>query len=298
MTTYFKRVLFSVLCVIAFDSNAQEKPVYLRNLQVVSDDLSIGYGGYNEEFDAYYNPYLISIADTLPMDGFGENFVSLFEVSPNERYLYMESISMGWVYNSDEDSILHDRWECVLYGIEERGIVFTGRFDCGDHWNEHQLWMDGERIVFDGSGNGDEDVRGLTFFDDSGKYWIQYDANGLIEETGQVDPVFGCQMPVGRQAFYKDHKLYKTIDHSNWLPAFADGCHEIIQEQVVNEYFPGGELRSTKMFQNSYEGDSYETGVWAEYYARGELVVSFDKGLRYNPTLYNNSFLGPYLAIE
>jgi len=277
----------------SFEVIAQEQPREFLNIQRVNDTLNIGYGAYNAEFDGYFHPYLLAPSDTIAMEGFDENLVNLFEVSPNGKYLFLESISIGWVYESEEDSILHDRWEGVMFGLEEREVVFTCHYNCGNSWNEHQFWMDGNRVVFDS--NGKRDVAGKTFFDETGEYWITYDRDGNSLETGQMGLVHGCEMPVGIQSFYNESNvLWKTVEYQNWLPAVGDGCHDVIQEQCVKEYYPNGAVRSIKRFQNWYEGELAETGIWEEYDEFGGLVSTKDYGVKYNPVFYQNQFFKPF----
>ncbi len=272
-------IFVGIVLLEHFGFGQDSLPSFLK-IEAINNTYSVGYASYSEEFDVYGAPYLLSGSDAIPLD-IDSKTCSFSDLAPNGKYAFFETLEIGWVYESEVDSFLHDRWEGVLVELETAEIVYRCRDYCGQSWDGHQLWLDGTTIVFDGSGNKNTPNR--TFYtydtDSSEVYWITYNAQGNVRETGQSAERFGCGTNIGvHNTYQSDRILVQSIRYENWLLEDGAGCHEMVQEQYVTEFYPSGIIKSQKRFQCIYEGDIFKSGTWKFYNEEGIVIAKEEYG--------------------
>jgi len=157
----FKSLLIQFIFIssIGLGAFAQDESSPFVKVERISDTCSIGFKSHNEEFDGYGEPWILSESDTVAIEGITANACNVWSVSPNGRYAFFETLSIGWVFQSDSDSILHDKWSGALVDLATAEVKQYCTSDCGDSWNENNQWLNGSRIVFDGT-----DFTGATHF--------------------------------------------------------------------------------------------------------------------------------------
>jgi hypothetical protein len=152
-------------------------------IEVINDEYSVGYMSHDEEFEGYGEPWILSNGHAVQIDGISANLCSLWNVSPNGKYAVFETLSMGWVYKSENDSILHDRWSAALVDLSKAKVVQYCQMDCGDIWNENNQWVNGSKVIFDGT-----DYSGETEFNN-----LISSCAGDLNKDGVMDSVVVTQ---------------------------------------------------------------------------------------------------------
>ena len=259
----------------------------MSKIERINETYSVGYKTYDKEFGGYGETYVISSFDTMRIEDIITTSCSYSNQSPNGRYAFFETLDIGWVFRSEVDSFLHDKWYGALVDLQTADVILHCTTDCGDEWNEFNFWMQDAQIIFNGNDTIRRSNETVYSKDEVSNTvsWISYHENGQVKETGQSsEDIFACGMNVGTHYFYsEDGHLVKTISYSNWIPEEGDGCHSVIQDKYISEFEKYYTLRYSKMYQSVYEGDEYKTGVWLEFDKDGKLVSSHNYGMKYVP---------------
>ncbi|MCP9610878.1 hypothetical protein [Coprobacter tertius] len=121
----------------------------------VSEHFAILYRKYDNDFKLWYNPYIIRLKenDTVKIAGFSyENGGELdLRISPSKRFVVLDNIIKGYVEDGVE-KILHENYLCDIIDLEQSTVVVGSmQTHCGGEWDEDDRWVDGGKIIFDGS---------------------------------------------------------------------------------------------------------------------------------------------------
>ena len=283
---FFKFSLILFVYLASFGAFGQSDSSEFLKIERINETYSVGYKTYDKEFGGYGETYVISSFDTMRIEDIITTSCSYSNQSPNGRYAFFETLDIGWVFRSEADSFLHDKWYGALVDLQTADVILHCTTDCGDEWNEFNFWMQDAQIIFNGNDTIRRSNETVYSKDEVSNTvsWISYHENGQVKETGQSSEVFACGMNVGTHYFYsEDGHLVKTISYSNWIPEEGDGCHSVIQDKYISEFEKYYTLRYSKMYQSVYEGDEYKTGVWLEFDKDGKLVSSHNYGMKYVP---------------
>ena len=115
--------------------------------------VSLHYGSYNKDLKLWYNLSIINnkkstkINKETDYQGVGsELFTSL---SPNAKYVVVDSIIKDYVYTSEKDSTLHENYTCSIIDLKNAKIVETLQQDCDGRWDKNNQWISsGGKVVF------------------------------------------------------------------------------------------------------------------------------------------------------
>lgn len=96
-------------------------------------------------------PRIVFKDKTIEIKEFDEtNFSSKsLKISKNKKYLVMDYIIKGYV-QTENDSILHENYSCIILDIRNANIVMQLQSDCDGRWNNND-WISDEKILFVGN---------------------------------------------------------------------------------------------------------------------------------------------------
>lgn len=163
---FLSLVLFLINCCSArnkytlIKKNAQEVPInYIHNnkdtLIVLNDSLALYYGSYNKEVSLWYNLYILKKGDSIKLiedsyDFFGVGSELFYSLSPNSKYIVVDGIIKGYVYENKKDSTLHENYSCALIDIDKVSEIHQWQQYCSGYWNIKNQWISDNQIIFDG----------------------------------------------------------------------------------------------------------------------------------------------------
>src|SRR5690606_3472338 len=113
-------IIFTILLQF-ISCNSQEKNELLNDSDALkhktielTNKFSLYFEKYNNELELWYNPYLIKGKDTIRIEGYSYDNGSELQIniSPNKNYIVLDNIIKGYVYESEQDSILHENYGC------------------------------------------------------------------------------------------------------------------------------------------------------------------------------------------
>ncbi|MFT6923956.1 MAG: hypothetical protein ACJA1C_002976 [Crocinitomicaceae bacterium] len=131
-------------------STSNESQKDFLKIEEINERYSVGYKSYDEEFDAYSEMWIISVDDTLWVEGGIEaNSCGIESVSPNGEYAVFSTVSVRWDNSSDIDSMLYHKWNAVLVDLSTAEVLKHCPSDCGTEWNNHNQWLNDNEVIFD-----------------------------------------------------------------------------------------------------------------------------------------------------
>ena len=88
-----------------------------------------------------------------------------YSLSPNKEFLIIDAISLGYVYISETDSVLHDRYDCNLINLTNGRYTYVEGLNeiCGGDslWNKNNQLInpsyDNNTVIFDPEKNSGDD---------------------------------------------------------------------------------------------------------------------------------------------
>ncbi|REC60063.1 hypothetical protein DRF65_23015 [Chryseobacterium pennae] len=122
-----------------------------RLLIPISRSYQLGYNTYDNEFQMYQNPFILSDGKKYKIEGYGSMNYSegkLLGISPNNRYIVLDHISKGYVEDG-ESKRLYENYLCVIVYLPGKKVVMYMQSDCGGEWNRNNQWVSSNgRVVF------------------------------------------------------------------------------------------------------------------------------------------------------
>ncbi|MCL5247797.1 hypothetical protein M4I21_18465 [Cellulophaga sp. 20_2_10] len=119
-----------------------------------------------------------------------------------------------------------------------------------------------------------------------GGKWTEYYSNGNIKAKGQTSDQFACWANVGDFEYYDTNGvLLRVLTYDNWLMNPNDGCHSMIVNMKLIEYYKNGNIKAEKHYQSGYEDfmfsdfynnsefeEDYKSGEWKFYDITGKII--------------------------
>ena len=119
-----------------------------------------------------------------------------------------------------------------------------------------------------------------------GGKWTEYYSNGNIKARGQTADQFACWANVGDFEYYDiNGVLLRVLTYDNWLMNPNDGCHSMIINMKLIEYYKNGNIKAEKYYQSGYEDfmfsdfynnseieKDYKCGNWQFYDITGKVI--------------------------
>jgi hypothetical protein len=105
---------------------------------------------YNPTVKLFANPFLRIKNKKIKIKNFDANSYSDTNVSlsPNKRFLVMDYITKGYVYQSSTDSSFVENYHCVIVDMRKAKIVKHLQSECDGKWNAQNHWVSDDKIVF------------------------------------------------------------------------------------------------------------------------------------------------------
>lgn len=120
---------------------------------VLNDSLSIYYATYNPSMKLWYNLYIIKnksrkkLSSDNKYQGVGSELFS--SLSPNAKYVVVDAINKDYVFESANDSVLHENYSCNIINLNTAKIIKTMQEDCSGEWNKKNEWISNDgKIIF------------------------------------------------------------------------------------------------------------------------------------------------------
>ncbi|MGQ7854370.1 hypothetical protein ACUN24_08985 [Pedobacter sp. WC2501] len=133
--------------------NVQHKTQKADTTIILNDTLSLYYGSYNRTMKLWYNLHIINKKKRLKVGkgtGYNGTGSELFAaLSPNAKYVVVDAIIKGYVYQTDQDSSLHENYACAIIDINKATIIKQMQQDCDGAWNKKNQWVSSSgKVVF------------------------------------------------------------------------------------------------------------------------------------------------------
>ena len=120
-------------------------------LIALSAGWAIHFSEYDEKLELWYEPRLVDLnkKDTIRIKELSyENGSELFiKVSPDSNFFVLDNIIKGYL-ETDEDTILHENYTCVIIDIKNAIAVWGMQTDCSGEWDNESNWVSGDETVF------------------------------------------------------------------------------------------------------------------------------------------------------
>lgn len=250
-------------------------------IEKINENYAVGYKAYDEVFDAYSEMWILSANDTTAIDGIEANSCSIESVSPNGAYAVFSTSTVRWDYYSEADSALYHKWRAILVDLSTAEVKKHCPFDCGDHWNESNQWLDDDEVVFD-----ETDVQWATNFSK-----IVAECSGDLNKDGIPDQVVVTQDTTHIQAPYQ-LEIYlrnalgelelisKTIEtipeqypNGSFTPNYGFSSVSIVNGVLLIEI---GLLRGKIVYKFRHQNDQFELIGYTRHQSNGlgELIFT------------------------
>ncbi|WP_269236276.1 hypothetical protein [Flavobacterium flavigenum] len=117
--------------------------------QKISSDYELVFLKYNKDYNLYSNPRILHKGKLKLVSAFDENNYSgaKIKISKNKKYFVLDNIIKGYVYVQN-DSILHENYNCIIIDVKNSKIVYRMQTDCGGFWNKKNQWVHNNEILF------------------------------------------------------------------------------------------------------------------------------------------------------
>ncbi len=161
-----RNLLILLIFISAYSCKNHKQHLPKKTLKINQHDTVINlsktrkllFTGYKEilKEDSLYTKRLLLNADNHTIAEYTETFsTGWFSLSPNKKYIILDRIDLGYVYMSETDSILHDKYSCMLIKLNDGDIIDYIVSICGGDslWNKKNQIIDtsygDNRIIFD-----------------------------------------------------------------------------------------------------------------------------------------------------
>lgn len=143
---YFLRVC---LMIFIFSFSQKKEVIKYAHSQKISSDYELVFLKYNKDYNLYSKPRIIYKNKLKIIIGFDDNNFSgaKINISKNRKYFVLDNIIKGYVYVQN-DSILHENYNCVIIDVKNSKIVYRMQTDCGGLWNKKNQWVHNNEILF------------------------------------------------------------------------------------------------------------------------------------------------------
>ncbi len=117
--------------------------------QKIDANYKIVFLKFNKEYNLYSNPKILYKGFIKEIKDYNnDNFTSnKIKISKNKKYLVMDYIIKGYV-QTQNDSILHENYTCILIDIKKSKIILHMQSDCDGNWNYMNQWVSDNKIIF------------------------------------------------------------------------------------------------------------------------------------------------------
>lgn len=146
-----KKLFFLTICSLLSNllfSQKKDVTKYVLS-QRISSDYELVFLKYNKDYNLYSNPRILYKGKLKTVLGFDENNYSgaKINISKNKKYFVLDNIIKGYAYVQN-DSVLHENYNCVIIDIKKSKIVYRMQSDCGGKWNKKNQWVYKNEILF------------------------------------------------------------------------------------------------------------------------------------------------------
>jgi hypothetical protein len=146
-----KKLFFLTICLLLSNllfSQKKDVAKYVLS-QRISSDYELVFLKYNKDYNLYSNPRILYKGKLKIVSGFDENNYSgaKINISKNKKYFVLDNIIKGYAYVQN-DSVLHENYNCVIIDIKKSKIVYRMQSDCGGKWNKKNQWVYKNEILF------------------------------------------------------------------------------------------------------------------------------------------------------
>lgn len=117
--------------------------------QRISNDCELVFLKYNKDYNLYSKPRILYKNKLKKVLGFDDiNYSGAkINISKNKKYFVLDNIIKGYVYIQN-DSVLHENYNCVIIDIKNSKIVYRMQTDCGGAWNAKNQWIYDNKVLF------------------------------------------------------------------------------------------------------------------------------------------------------
>ena len=144
---YITIILFIFSCISVF---SQKKDVVkYAHSQRINNDYELVFLKYNKDYNLYSKPRILYKGKLKMVLGFDENNYSgaKINISKSKKYFVLDNIIKGYVYTQN-DSVLHENYNCVIIDIKNSKIVYRMQTDCAGEWNAKSQWVYDNKVLF------------------------------------------------------------------------------------------------------------------------------------------------------
>lgn len=145
-----RKVLIIAMFLFSIVSFAQKKKEmqYVYS-QKISNEYTLVFSKYNKAENLYSEPKIIYKGKANLIADFNlENYTSKkINVSKNKKFVVMDNIIKGYV-QTENDSVLHENYTCVIVDLKKMKVVFEMQSDCGGSWSCKNQWVNDGKVLF------------------------------------------------------------------------------------------------------------------------------------------------------
>lgn len=145
-----KRIQIIIVLLFSIATFAQKKnDLQYAYSQKISNQYTLVFLKFDKAQNLYSQPKIIYKGKASAISDFNlENYTSKkIKVSKNKKFFVMDNIIKGYVYTQN-DSVLHENYTCVIVDVQKQKIVFEMQSDCGGSWNCKNQWVNNGKVLF------------------------------------------------------------------------------------------------------------------------------------------------------